>query len=381
MMSYKLQEEDIGKMEGEGRQRNYTHVRWADNVEPLWKQLEDKNGLLIPEVRTNLPNSILDCLPDLKDIHTNFSVFLQAVRDVPINKVLHRTEGLKDLRDIKLQLSSLSEMPRATPPSPMSQMAQRFASSSLHNTSYPQYTHRQPTQLLTTTSGPIAPNPMTPYVPPHRRQTPPHMLTPIRQQPTPASFTDPFRDDGTTPRPPLTSFYQNLQNMPTPTVRRDDRSLTLAYEAVQNSKLYLNDDNGRQQYAKDMAAWEHVYGKNEQMSFTKDHLPLTPGTVALGSQECYGCGQTGHTGKDCPLPEGEQINAHECGWRNYITKILFPIGNRGTPSCCTQMQQSPMIAQMNIGDGEVLEYDPYLYLIEAMTFHDMEQGNGQESRE
>jgi len=79
MMSYKLQEDDLGKMEGEGRQRNYTHLRWADNVEPLWKQLEDKNGLLIPEVRASLPNSILDCLPDLKDIHTNFSVFLQAV--------------------------------------------------------------------------------------------------------------------------------------------------------------------------------------------------------------------------------------------------------------------------------------------------------------
>jgi len=390
MMSYKLQEEDIGKMEGEGRQRNYTHVRWADNVEPLWKQLEDKNGLLIPEVRTNLPDSILNCLPDLKDIHTDFSIFLQAVRDVPIDKVRRRTEDLKDLREIKLQLSSLSEMPRTTPPSPMSQITQQFASSSLHNMSYPQYTHRQPTQVLMTTQGLIThnpmtpyvpPNPTTPYVPPHRRQTPPHMLTPIRQQPTPMSSTDPFRDDGTTPRPPLTSFYQNLQNTPTPTVRRDDRSLTLAYEAVQNSKLYPNDDNGRQQYAKDLATWEHIYGKNEQMSFMKEHLPLTPGTVALGSQECYGCGQTGHTGKDCPLPEGERINARERGWRNYITKILFPIGNRGTPSRRTQMQQSPMIAQMNVGDGEVLEYDPYLYPIEAVTFHDMEQGNGQESRE
>jgi hypothetical protein len=164
-------------------------------------------------------------------------------------------------------------------------------------------------------------------------------------------------------------------------IRRDDRSLTLAYEAVQKSKLYPNDDNGRQQYAKDLAAWEHVWGKNEQMSFMRDHLPLTPGTVALGSQECYGCGQTGHTGKDCPLPEGERINARERGWRNYITKILFPIGNRGTPSRRMQMQQSPMIAQMNIGDGEVLEYDPYLYPIDAVTFHDMEQGNGQESRE
>jgi hypothetical protein len=45
-----------------------------------------------------------------------------------------------------------------------------------------------------------------------------------------------------------------------------------------------------------------------------------------------------------------------------------------------QMQQSPMIAQMDVGDDSVLKYDPYLYLIDTMTFHDMEQGNGSESR-
>jgi hypothetical protein len=88
MMSYKLSEEDLGKMEGEGRKRNYTHAIWADKVEPLWKQLEDKNGLLIPEVRANLPQGIIDCLPEVKDIHTSFVVFLQAVRDIPIEKVI-----------------------------------------------------------------------------------------------------------------------------------------------------------------------------------------------------------------------------------------------------------------------------------------------------
>ena len=44
------------------------------------------------------------------------------------------------------------------------------------------------------------------------------------------------------------------------------------------------------------------------------------------------------------------------------------------------MQQNPMVMQMNMGDGEILEYDPYLYPIETVTFHDMEQGNGMESR-
>jgi hypothetical protein len=103
------------------------------------------------------------------------------------------------------------------------------------------------------------------------------------------------------------------------------------------------------------------------MSFMKDHLPLTPGTVPLGSQECYGCKQIGHTGKDCPSPEDEQINAREHGWRHYITKILVPVSNRGTSICRMQMQQSPMIAQIDVGDGGVLEYDPYLYPIDTRT--------------
>jgi hypothetical protein len=86
MMSLRVTEEDIGKMEG--RWKNYTHIIWADKVEPLWKQLDDKNGLLIPEVRTNLPQSLIDCLPDVTGINKDFKIFLQAVRNVPIEKVV-----------------------------------------------------------------------------------------------------------------------------------------------------------------------------------------------------------------------------------------------------------------------------------------------------
>ena len=101
--------------------------------------------------------------------------------------------------------------------------------------------------------------------------------------------------------------------------------------AVQNSRTYADDENGRQQYTRDITAWETTWGADVQMSFTRGHLPLTPGTIALGSQECFSCGKAGHTGRECPVPEDERINQHERGWRIYITKILFPIGNRGTP--------------------------------------------------
>jgi hypothetical protein len=74
-------------MGGEGQRRDYTHVIWADKVEPLWKQLNDRNSLLILEVQMKLPQSLIDCLLDVAGINRDFKIFPQAVRDTPIEKV------------------------------------------------------------------------------------------------------------------------------------------------------------------------------------------------------------------------------------------------------------------------------------------------------
>ena len=118
-MSLRVTEEDIGKMEGEGRRKDYSHAIWADKVEPLWKQLNDKNSLLIFEVRANLPQSLIDCLPEMPNMHKDFKIFLQAVRDAPVEKVLRRTEELRHIHELEQQVSSLSQTSWA-PPSPMS---------------------------------------------------------------------------------------------------------------------------------------------------------------------------------------------------------------------------------------------------------------------
>ena len=212
-------------MEGEGRKQNYTHAIWADKVELLWKQLKDKHRLLIPEVRASLPQGIIDCLPEGKDMHTNFSVFLQAVHDIPIEKAIRHTNELQELCDMKLQISSLSEV--RAPPSPMSQMTQCLATSSIY-LSYLQYSYQSPSQQLNTIPGPTATVLTTSYILPHCRQTPLHISMSMHQQPTPVSYTNPFQDDGTTPHP-LNSFYQNLQSTPSPTPQPDNcgRSLTV----------------------------------------------------------------------------------------------------------------------------------------------------------
>lgn len=386
MMSLKVKEEDLGKMEGEGRRKDYTHAIWADKVEPLWKQLNDKNGLLIPEVRSNLPQSLIDCLPEVPNINKDFKVFLQAVHNAPIKKIMRRTGELKQLHDLEQQVSSLSQN-TWTPPSPMSKLTVQLASTSFNQNSYPNYTCPTvtPAQTITTTiTAHNPPNPSTTYVPPYCHQTPPQTQSTLHQQPTPGSSTpNPFNNN-TTPRP-NNMFYQQLQqsHQMSPLAHKGN-SQQLAQSAVSQSRVYMDDKTGHQNYIRDIMAWETTYRKDTMMMFTKDHLPLTPGTAPLGSQECYRCGKTGtpenpHIGADCPSP----IRIPQCkgSWCSYINKILFPIGQCGNIPHNQSYCKNPMITPVYTTDGEFIEYDPYLYNIDNITFHDDQQGNGLESHE
>ena len=390
MMSHRVTEEDLGKMEGEGRRKDYTHTIWADKVELLWKQLDDRNGLLIPEVRSNLPQSLTDCLPEMADMHRDFKIFLQAVRDVPVEKVLRRTAELRRLHELEQQVSSLSQ-PSWSPPSPVSRMTQKFSTTSLTN---PTYTHQssysRPTFISSqpktagTNNTPVQPaataNPSTPYIPPFCRQTPPHS---IRQQATPAnSDTNPF-DNNTTPRP-NNSFYQRIQQQQaSPLAHKSGNSHQLAQSAAQQSRLYPDTETGHSHYSRDVTAWETAFGKDSQMIFSKDPLLLMPGSSPLGSQECYQCGKATnplHIGADCPSTI--RIPQRESSWRNYINKILYPVGQRGNVPRTFQTRDNAMIAPIYAMEGEYLEYDPYLYPIDTVTFRNEQHSeNGQESRE
>lgn len=147
--------------------------------------------------------------------------------------------------------------------------------------------------------------------------------------------------------------------------------------------MYTDDETGHQQYVRDIAAWETAFGKDSQMMFTRDPLPLTPGTAPLGSQECYQCGKSGnspHISADCT--SSTRIPQCESSWRNYISKILFPIGQRGNTPRTPYQREYPIVAPIYATEGEYVDYDPYLYPIENTMFRDdPQQGNGPESRE
>ena len=372
LMSLKVKEEEVGQIAEDGKRREYTHVIWADKAEAVWKLLEDHKGLLIHDVRKNLPDGILDCIPDNKATRENYKTFLQAVRDISVEKAVQSTKAAQRVRSLEEQLSLFTQLPQ-TPPSPMSQIANWFSGTSIYNTpNYPRYTERAP--LVNQGA----------YVPPHRRTTPPLPVTPPRQLPTPATLNNPFVDPPTTPRQNVMfNRLLNVPSTPSPQQRHDDRAQPLAFLAQRNSRTYMDDESGHQAYECEMTAWENMYGVETQMSFNCGHLPLTPGTVGLGSQECYGCGLQGHTASSpgCLLPEearNEPRHRRERSWRSYINKILYPPGSR-TPIRRMGLQQSPNIALMYM--EEELTYDPRIYNIESVVFLDEVQGKGPESRE
>ena len=227
----------------------------------------------------------------------------------------------------------------------------------------------------------ITPNDLSPYVPPHHHKTPSCPTTPPRQMPTQAASNNPFTDNTTTPH--QNTVFNRLPytpSTPSPQHRWEDQSQPLAFLAQEKSCLYINDESGHQTYECNIATWENIYNAYTQMLFNSGDVPLTPGMVALGSQECYGCGLEGHTASSpsCPLPEEACNNKHhirECSWRNYINKTLYPPGSH-TPICRMRLWYSPNIVLMN---AEEVTYDPKLYDIESVVFYNNIPGNGMES--
>src|SRR3984957_12821262 len=211
-MSLKVTEEEVGKIIEDNKRKEYTHVIWADKAEAIRRRLEDKKGLLIHNVHTNLPEGILDCIPDTKIIQEDYRAFLPAVREISIEKATRHTKTIQRVRTIEEQLLTLTQ-PQQTPHSPISYLSNRLTSTSIYQTpSFPRYTERQPI--------PASHNNTNPYVPPHRCETPLCPTTPPRQILALAAVNNPFTDNINTPRQNIAhNRLPYTPNIPSPQYR------------------------------------------------------------------------------------------------------------------------------------------------------------------
>lgn len=111
-------------------------------------------------------------------------------------------------------------------------------------------------------------------------------------------------------------------------------------------------------------------------------LSLSPGTLKLGSRECYNCGklsQPPHVGNDCIDPN--KILIRESQWRSYINRFMNPSGQQSSPgNNCRYNPQPAIIAQIGVTDDRV-EFDTGVYPADLLQFSEGSfPGNGQESR-
>jgi hypothetical protein len=326
----------VGPVEGE---QVYTHIDWALRVEALAGDIGDDKGLLIPSARLNLPVAIRTLLPN--DI-TTWPKFTAAVCDVSLSRLMDeslRDRQLKAATDAIGNFSILSP-PRFTPPAsripaPRTSYQRTTSTTAVEPSSpAPPTTPRQIPATAPTT-------PMRSQLAPTPRALPPHMTRP--QLPTPDS--------------PLANVGGGWAN--------------LAQQAVTQNHPFPDTEKGKRDYATAMVDWYAKYGEG-RADWNTGHVPLTPGSSPLGSNECFTCGVAGHLRSDCPTANNP-IPAVEANWRARIMGIVRPKRNR--------FIESPGSLPVFKIDAEEVEVDPEVYDTSVLEFRDSDsQGNGQGSR-
>jgi hypothetical protein len=87
--------------------------------------------------------------------------------------------------------------------------------------------------------------------------------------------------------------------------------------------LPADDADGRTEYTRRISAWNAQFG-SARVLLEHTGYPLSPGTVAPGSGECFGCGKVTtpfHRRAECP---GPPIPAKESTFRALCAKHLNP---------------------------------------------------------
>lgn len=279
MWELKLSEEDVGKMEGEKKNRVYTHVGWANKVEAIWETLGDTNGHLLDSIRHNIPQALIFMMTIRAEDEHDGEKFFTAVRNVQIEKVLRKAKESAAMRDLEERVAAMTG-PSA--PQPTSFPSHAGPEYNHRHTYIPQPAQQQQYTPQHQTTPPPPPNQHQPgqgqarditlhmHAPQFGPMTPSPYAQRQQQQPTPGqSLPNPFGDMNT-PRP--SQFVQHLMNTPVlPLAGRD--STFLARQAVTGSTPFSDDEAGREVYANAAKAWEDQNGTG-MCTFMTTLLPL-----------------------------------------------------------------------------------------------------------
>ena len=211
--------------------------------------------------------------------HADWTTFLQAIRDVDVDFIRDGVDIWKKeqneqeaLRKRVQQLEKLT----ASPTAPLRQ------------------------QMTTFSIGNAAPNPTQQ----------PRQVSAVPENP----FTGVTGGRGNL-------FQTSKSGAPRPPATQADRAALLI--CIQKQPHHPDTDAGRQAHRAQQADWAKTHGIGALVTESTPY-PLRPGTLPVGSNECFTCGFTGHMGQrdGSTCGSNKALHPHEQTWRAICSRIL-----------------------------------------------------------
>ena len=265
LLELTLAEEDIGTIKMKSGVQAWTHVIWAEGALALAKLAKvEKSAVLIWQVREKLPEMVRDLLDEE---YANWEMFTGAVKGLSTGKL---KEGKAKLEKQRKDEEAMEQRVRAS----VSDITSRLQRTSITPAI------RNPTHVAHTTL------------------------------PTATRFAVQQR-----PR-------QQVYNTAKPVTEAQREALRLIIETYEQ---HPPTTTGRQAHQAQVTQWTAKHGENTRVTDLTPY-PLTPGTASICSGECFKCGTHGHSGKQCPMPQGDasRLNNKEAAWRAICNRILGP---------------------------------------------------------